>query len=125
VSYLVFGIGTGLVNAPITNSAVSGMPRAQAGVAAGIASTSRQVGQVLGVAIMGSVLSANLHGPLRSGFTEAVHPGWWIIVACGLAVIVLALIATGRRGRASAARTATLIATAEEAEPMVPAASTP
>ena len=58
VSYLVFGIGMGMVNAPITNSAVSGMPRAQAGVAAGIASASRQVGQVLGVAVMGSVLNS-------------------------------------------------------------------
>src|SRR6202035_1672731 len=55
VSYLVFGIGIGMVNAPITNSAVSGMPREQAGVAAGIASASRQVGQVLGVAVVGSV----------------------------------------------------------------------
>ncbi|MBV9380916.1 MAG: MFS transporter [Streptosporangiaceae bacterium] len=116
VSYLVFGVGMGLVNAPITNSAVSGMPRAQAGVAAGIASTSRQVGTSLGVAIMGSVLSANLHGPLWQGFAAATRPGWWIIAGCGLAVIALVLLATSRRGRISAARTASLIATAEEAE---------
>jgi hypothetical protein len=45
--------------------------REQAGVAAGIASASRQVGQVLGVAVMGSVLAANLHGPLQSGFAAA------------------------------------------------------
>ncbi len=31
VSYLVFGIGMGMANAPITNYAVSGMPREQAG----------------------------------------------------------------------------------------------
>ena len=31
LSYLVFGIGIGMVNAPITNSAVSGMPREQPG----------------------------------------------------------------------------------------------
>ncbi len=122
LSYLVFGIGMGMVNAPITNSAVSGMPREQAGVAAGIASASRQVGQVLGVAVMGSVLTANLHGPLQSGFAAAVRPGWWIIAACGFAVIVLALITTGRRGRASAAKTASLVATAEEAAEKVPAA---
>ncbi|MGC8481355.1 MAG: MFS transporter, partial [Acidimicrobiales bacterium] len=54
VSYAIFGIGFGLVNAPITNVAVSGMPRAQAGVAAAIASTNRQVGQTLGVAIAGA-----------------------------------------------------------------------
>src|SRR3954447_19347060 len=42
-AHLVFGLGFGMVNAPITNAAVSGMPRAQAGVAAAIATTSRQV----------------------------------------------------------------------------------
>jgi MFS family permease len=116
VSYLAFGIGMGMVNAPITNSAVSGMPREQAGVAAGIASASRQVGQVLGVAVMGSVLTANLHGPMQSGFAAAARPDWLIIVACGFAVVVLALVATGRRGKASAAKTASLVATAEEEE---------
>ena len=54
LAFLVFGIGIGFVNAPITNSAVSGMPRSQAGVASGIASTSRQVGSSVGVAVMGS-----------------------------------------------------------------------
>ena len=34
-AYVVFGLGFGFVNAPITNAAVSGMPRAQAGVAVG------------------------------------------------------------------------------------------
>ena len=47
-AYIVFGIGFGVVNAPITNTAVSGMPRSQAGVAAAVASTSRQVGTVAG-----------------------------------------------------------------------------
>jgi EmrB/QacA subfamily drug resistance transporter len=122
VSYLVFGIGMGMVNAPITNSAVSGMPRAQAGVAAGIASSSRQVGQVLGVAVMGSVLTANLHGSLQSGFIAATRPGWWIIAGCGFAVIVLALLTTGQRGRASAAKAASLVETVEDAARKVPAA---
>ncbi len=52
IAYVVFGIGFGFVNAPITTTAVSGMPRAQAGVAAAIASTSRQIGQTLGVAVV-------------------------------------------------------------------------
>nr|WP_079031743.1 MFS transporter [Streptomyces specialis] len=43
-AYLAFGAGFGLVNAPITNTAVTGMPASRAGVAAGIASTGRQVG---------------------------------------------------------------------------------
>jgi EmrB/QacA subfamily drug resistance transporter len=118
LAFLVFGIGMGFVNAPITNSAVSGMPRSQAGVASGIASTSRQVGSSLGVAVMGSVLAANLHGPMAAGFAAATRPGWWIIAAAGVVVIVLALITTSRGGRASAERTATLVAKAEEKIPV-------
>jgi EmrB/QacA subfamily drug resistance transporter len=118
LAFLVFGIGMGFVNAPITNSAVSGMPRSQAGVASGIASTSRQVGSSLGVAVMGSVLAANLHGPLAAGFAAATRPGWWIIAAAGVVVIVLALITTSRSGKASAERTATLVAKAEEKIPV-------
>jgi EmrB/QacA subfamily drug resistance transporter len=106
---LVFGIGQGWLNAPITNNAVSGMPRSQAGVAAGIASTGRQVGSSLGVAVMGSVLAANLHGSFAAGFAAATRPGWLLIVGLGVAVLVLALYTTGRAGRASAARTASLI----------------
>jgi EmrB/QacA subfamily drug resistance transporter len=123
LAFLVFGIGMGFVNAPITNSAVSGMPRSQAGVASGIASTSRQVGSSLGVAVMGSVLAANLHGSVAAGFSAATRPGWWIIAAAGVVVIVLALITTSRSGKASAARTATLVAKAEEKIPVAAASS--
>jgi EmrB/QacA subfamily drug resistance transporter len=118
VSALVLGVGMGWVNAPITNNAVSGMPRSQAGVASGIASTSRQVGTSLGVAIMGSVLAANLHGPMRTGFATATKPGWWIIVACGVVVLALALWTTGRAGRASAERAATLVVADDEPVPV-------
>jgi EmrB/QacA subfamily drug resistance transporter len=60
IGYVLFGVGFGFVNAPITNTAVSGMPRAQAGVAAAVASTSRQLGQTLGVAVVGAVLAAGV-----------------------------------------------------------------
>jgi EmrB/QacA subfamily drug resistance transporter len=114
---VIMGIGMGWLNAPITNSAVSGMPRAQAGVAAGIASTSRQVGSSLGVAIGGSVLAANLHGSIAAGFTAATTPAWWIVAALGVCVAVLAVATTGRAGRASAQRAAELIELAEAPTP--------
>ncbi len=107
---LVFGVGQGWLNAPITTNAVAGMPLSQAGVAAGIASTGRQVGSSLGVAIVGSVLAANLHGPLAAGFTAATRPGWWIVTAMGVVVCALALVTTGRAGKASVARAASLAA---------------
>jgi EmrB/QacA subfamily drug resistance transporter len=56
--YVLLGLGFALVNPPITNTAVSGMPRAQAGVASAVASSSRQIGNVLGVAIIGSVVTS-------------------------------------------------------------------
>jgi EmrB/QacA subfamily drug resistance transporter len=105
-SYLVFGIGAGMVNPPITNTAVSGMPVSQAGVAAGIASTSRQVGTALGVAIAGSAVLSVLHGSLRAGFTDASRVGWWIITGCGVAILLVGLVSTGRWARATAQRTA-------------------
>jgi hypothetical protein len=82
------------------------MPRSQAGVAAAIASTSRQVGQSLGVAVVGSVAGAGAVGALGTGFAHASHPGWWVIVGCGLGVLTVGLSVSGVRGRASADRTA-------------------
>ena len=85
-----------MVNSAITNTAVSGMPRSQAGVAAAIASTSRQVGTALGVAGPGSAVLSALHGPLRTGFAGPSHVGWWITAGCGAMVLLLAIITTGR-----------------------------
>ncbi|KUL36471.1 MFS transporter [Streptomyces sp. NRRL F-4489] len=107
--YVLFGIGFGLVNAPITNTAVSGMPRTQAGVAAAVASTSRQVGSSLGVAVIGAVLAGGAHtGATRGEFLAAARPGWWIIAGCGAAVLLLGALTTGRWARATATRTAAL-----------------
>ncbi|MFD6227701.1 MFS transporter [Streptomyces sp. NPDC060232] len=102
--YVLFGLGFGMVNAPITNTAVSGMPRAQAGVAAAIASTSRQTGGTLGVAVIGSVLAAGLAG--GQGFSGAAQPAWWIITLCGLLVLVVGAATSGSWARGTAERTA-------------------
>jgi EmrB/QacA subfamily drug resistance transporter len=117
LTYFVFGIGFGTVNAPITNTAVSGMPRAQAGVAAGVASTSRQIGQSLGVAIMGSAVISALAGPLRIGFPHASHVGWWIIAGCGALVLSVGLLTSGEWARGTADRTAARIAPQDTAAP--------
>jgi EmrB/QacA subfamily drug resistance transporter len=105
-AYFAFGIGFGFVNAPITNAAVSGMPRAQAGVAAGVASTSRQVGQTLGVAVVGAIVTSGVHGALGPALPAASHAAWWVIAGCGAAVTALGVLTTSSRARASARRTA-------------------
>jgi hypothetical protein len=66
LAYASFGVGFGMVNPAISNNAVAGMPLSQAGVAAAIASTSRQVGAALGIAVAGTVVAARRQ-PLSGG----------------------------------------------------------
>ncbi|MGW1724426.1 MFS transporter [Streptomyces sp. NPDC002306] len=107
LGYALFGIGFGFVNAPITNTAVSGMPRTQAGVAAAVASTSRQLGQTLGVAVIGAVLASGVGASsYAQSFVSAARPGWWILTGCGFCVLVLGVLTSGRWARRTAERTA-------------------
>lgn len=104
-AYAIFGTGFGLVNAPITNTAVSGMPRAQAGTASAIATTSRQVGQALGVAVAGAVIASS-----AGGGAAALHPpAWWLLAGGGVLVTVLGVLATTDRASASARATARML----------------
>ncbi|MGW4381615.1 MFS transporter [Kitasatospora sp. NPDC004531] len=103
-AYALFGLGFGMVNAPITNSAVSGMPLAQAGVAAAVASTSRQVGQSLGVAVVGTVVAGAVAS--AGDFPSATHAGWWIVAGLGVTVFVLGLVTTTPWAAGTAARVA-------------------
>jgi EmrB/QacA subfamily drug resistance transporter len=105
-AYVVFGLGSALVNPPITNTAVSGMPPAQAGVAAAVATTSRQVGMTLGVAALGAVAGGGVGAGIGRGFAQATHPGWWIVAALGLAVTSLGYVTTTGWARRTARRTA-------------------
>ena len=106
VAYIIFGIGFGFVNAPITNAAVSGMPRAQAGVAAAIASTSRQVGSTLGVAVVGALVSATVAKGGHLNFATASRAGWWTLFGCAMVVLLLGLVATTSWAKSTAERTA-------------------
>jgi MFS family permease len=119
LGYALLGTGLGWVNAAITNTAVSGMPREQAGVAAAVASTSRQLGSALGVAIIGSVIADHVTtvaaGP---AFTSAQRVSWAIIALCGLVALSVGGLTTGawgrRRAKANAER---MRADAVSAEP--------
>jgi EmrB/QacA subfamily drug resistance transporter len=107
LSFLVFGIGNAMVNPPITNTAVSGMPRAQAGVAAAVASTGRQTGSSLGVAIVGSIVSSDaVSGSFSHHFISSDTVAWWVVAGFGFVVLILGYVTSGRWARATADRTA-------------------
>ena len=99
VAYLVYGAGAGLVSAPITNTALSGMPRDQAGVAGAIASTFRQTGGAVGVAVTGAIIAAS-----SAGFVHASHAAWAVVAGCGVMVVLLGIVSTGRWALATAER---------------------
>jgi EmrB/QacA subfamily drug resistance transporter len=107
LSFALFGLGFGLVNPPITNSAVAGLPNSRAGTAAALASTSRQVGGTLGVAVIGSVLNSELHGAsLSTGFVTASQPAFVIIAGCAVATLGAGFVVSTARARRSAERAA-------------------
>jgi EmrB/QacA subfamily drug resistance transporter len=105
--YLLFGIFLGTINPPITNTAVSGMPRSMAGVAASLASAGRQTGTTLGVAISGTIVGSAL---ARGGtaFTGAERGVWWLVLGLGVGIVVLGLLSTGRWALETAGRAAAL-----------------
>jgi EmrB/QacA subfamily drug resistance transporter len=86
LAYLLIGIGFGFANAPITNTAVGGLPPTRAGVAGAITSTARQFGSALGIALGGALVAHASTAELA----HASRPGWFLVAACGLVLLVVA-----------------------------------
>jgi EmrB/QacA subfamily drug resistance transporter len=111
--FALFGLGFGLVNAPITNTAVSGMPNDQAGAASAIASTGRQIGTSLGIALAGSITGASgAGGDVPSSFATDAHPLWWTVVGAALAVVAIAQVSSTRAASRSSERLGPLLSDA-------------
>jgi len=109
VALAVTGAGLGLVNPPITNIGVSGMPPAQAGVASAVISATRQFGSALGVAVMGDLVTTGVSSGVASGQTHAValsaatHAAWAVAVGCGVVIALTGYLTTTARAHATAA----------------------
>ncbi|MGW0133612.1 MFS transporter [Streptomyces sp. NPDC003299] len=85
-AYLLIGMGFGFANAPLTNTAVSGLPHSRAGVAGAVTSTARQLGSALGIAVAGGLATGA--GPAH--LAEASRPGWFVVTGCGLFLLLVA-----------------------------------
>jgi EmrB/QacA subfamily drug resistance transporter len=68
---LTFVQGAGMANVipPVTESIMSSLPREKAGVGSAISNTVRQVGGALGIAVLGSVLSAVYRSEIAGSLT--------------------------------------------------------
>jgi EmrB/QacA subfamily drug resistance transporter len=78
----MFGIGVGLMLTPITSAVLAATPPARAGLASSMVNTSRQIGSVLGIAVLGALVEnqeasnltstlVNLHVPAHLSETLA------------------------------------------------------
>jgi EmrB/QacA subfamily drug resistance transporter len=97
VTYSLFGVGAGLLSPAVTFGVMSSVPDCQAGVASGMNSSSRQLGQCLGIAVTGTILDGSLHGSMQSGFLPAARGSWLIMAGCGLLVLMAGVAGNPRR----------------------------
>ena len=65
-SFAAIGVGGGLT-VPLTATVLSAMPRDEAGVASGIFNASREVSGLLGITVIGAILTARQGAAVRSG----------------------------------------------------------
>ncbi|TXL60873.1 MFS transporter [Aeromicrobium terrae] len=88
--FALFGVFQGTINLPITTTAVAGMPPSMTGTAASLASTGRQVGISLGVAVAGSIVGASR----GRSFTDTTQAVWWMVLCLGTVIVVLGVLST-------------------------------
>jgi EmrB/QacA subfamily drug resistance transporter len=81
VSMVMIAGGLALVSAPATDVIVSALPPEKAGVGSAINDVTRELGGVLGVAVVGSVFSSVFGPRLAERFTEAGVPDAAVTIA--------------------------------------------
>jgi predicted MFS family arabinose efflux permease len=105
-AYLVVGVGYAVLSAPVNSVAVASMPRDQAGVAAGVASSARNIGIVLGIAVLGAIVNGRVpvmltpgHGvseaalsAFRRAYVDALHAAYVVALAVAVAGAAVAAL---------------------------------
>jgi EmrB/QacA subfamily drug resistance transporter len=85
VALAAAGLGFGLTVVPATSAVLGRIPPQHSGMAASAVNTSRQVGAVLGVAVLGSVVNAHLTGDLGHRLTQlGIPPDFQSIVTAAI-----------------------------------------
>jgi MFS family permease len=93
MGYALLGIGYAVLNAPISTVAVASMPREQAGVAAAVVSSGRNVGIVLGVAALGALVAARLPDAVDAiAMADAITPAYLLAAAVLTVATVVAAV---------------------------------
>ncbi|MCF3133848.1 MFS transporter [Streptomyces olivochromogenes] len=94
---LVISAGTGLSMPALTLGVVSSLPPHQAGLGSGLATTARETGAALGVAVTGTILAAH------SDLTDGMGPALRTVALLVLAATALVIVEYGGRTRSRTA----------------------
>jgi len=99
--FIVAGLASGLVNAPVASAAVGVVPPHQVGIGSGINNTFRQVGVATGVAALGSILANHVAGARDVPRSVAYADGIDLVLVIGavLAFVTGTLALALIRGR--------------------------
>ena len=110
-SFAVIGLGGGMT-IPLTATVLSAMPTSQAGVASAVFNASREVAGLLGITVIGAVLTSRQGAALAAGHSPAdayltgFHAGLMLAAALVIAGGVTAYVALRSAHRAPQAETA-------------------
>ena len=100
--FVLAGVGMGLFFAPAANVVLSAVRRDEEGKASGASNAIREVGGVLGVAVLASVFSRQGGYGTAQLFTDGITPALWVGAAVVGAGAVAALGIPGRTSGATA-----------------------
>ena len=99
--FLLYGLGGGLL-IPLTNVIIGVLPTSRAGVASGMLNVSREVFGLLGITILGAILSAREHaaaGPALHQFLEGYQFALVVAALLVAAGVPVSLLTLGRRAQ--------------------------
>jgi EmrB/QacA subfamily drug resistance transporter len=93
--YLLFGISLGCVYAPMSTAAMTALPQAKAGIAAGVLAMNRVLAGAITLAAAGAVFQAVLDDDLHAGrveraaFASALSTSMWLLVGlCAVGTVL-------------------------------------
>lgn len=114
-AFVISGVGMALFFVPVASLVLAAVPPEAEGTASGTNNAVRELGGVLGIAVLGAIFSASGSFATGAAFVHGLVPAVWVgagVVAAG-ALAAIALPARGRRA----------IGDPSEARPAVPAAA--
>ena len=102
IPFIMAGAGMALIFAPSANAVLGSVSAQQAGQASGVTNAIREVGGVLGVAVLASVFEGSGGYATAHAFIAGLRPALWVAVAVlGLAVLVVLALPFSTRAPAS------------------------